>query len=236
MEQAADQPESWEALRVDLLDLRQMLDKHDWVPTTLVLDRLDRIVGVLAAGAAEYYGTLVTGVCADILAGLAYCLEPLSSGDSAPAAVLKAAQDHLSQLETLLHLPALAPLPTAMSTPPIKPVAPPAPVIELLSLDTPEALLPEATPPHPDVNMSEDITGLVELIGLAEADPEFIEVFLEEACGELAVIREQLALWRQHPEDHEAITILPVSYTHLDVYKRQFCDCSTNWVTWPRET
>ncbi|MCC9000020.1 MAG: Hpt domain-containing protein, partial [Candidatus Contendobacter sp.] len=216
LEQAADQPDSWEALRTDLLDLRRMVADHDWAPTTFVLDRLDRIVGVLAAGAAEYYGTLITGVCADILAGLGYCLEPLSSGDSAPATVLNAAQEHLSQLETLLHLPALAQTSTAMSTTPVRSVAPAAPKeIEFLPLDTPEALILEATPSHPDVNMSEDVAGLVELIGLTDADPEFIEVFLEEARGELAAIREQLALWRQHLENHEALATLRRSFHTL---------------------
>jgi chemosensory pili system protein ChpA (sensor histidine kinase/response regulator) len=206
LEQAADQPESWQELRTDLLDLRRLLADHDWA--TLVFDRLDRIVAVLADGAAEYYGTLVTGVCADILAGLGYNLEPLSSSDSAPATVLKAAQEHLSQLETLLHLPALTQIPTATSTPPVKSVVPAALEVELLPLEAPAVSLLEATSPNLDANMSKDVAGLVELIGLTDADPEFIEVFLEEACGELAVIREQLALWRQHLGNEESLTTL----------------------------
>ncbi|MCC8998819.1 MAG: Hpt domain-containing protein, partial [Candidatus Contendobacter sp.] len=41
-----------------------------------------------------------------------------------------------------------------------------------------------------------------------DIDPEFAEVFLEEARGELAAIREQLAFWRQHLENREALTTL----------------------------
>ena len=53
------------------------------------------------------------------------------------------------------------------------------------------------------------------LIGLKDADPEFIEVFLEEACGELATIREQLAIWRAHPDDQRALTTLRRSFHTL---------------------
>jgi len=215
LEQAADQPESWEALRADLLDLRRMLADRDWTPTAFVLDRLDRIVEALAAGAAEHYGMLITGVCADILAGLGYCLEPLSNGDSAPAAVLDAAHEHLSQLETLLHLPTLAQISTAMSVASIRPGASAAPETGFSPLQMPEAPILEAIPLHPDTNMSEDVAGLVDLIGLTDADPEFIEVFLEEARGELAVIREQLAVWRQHLENHEALATLRRSFHTL---------------------
>ena len=41
-----------------------------------------------------------------------------------------------------------------------------------------------------------------------DIDPEFAEVFLEEARGELAAIQEQLAIWRQHLENREALTTL----------------------------
>lgn len=49
---------------------------------------------------------------------------------------------------------------------------------------------------------------LVGLLGLTEQDPEFIEVFLEEACGELASIREQLAIWQQNLSNREPITAI----------------------------
>ncbi len=60
-----------------------------------------------------------------------------------------------------------------------------------------------------------DLDQLSALIGLDDGDPEFIEVFLEEACGELAAIREQLAIWRVHPDDHQALAALRRSFHTL---------------------
>lgn len=39
-------------------------------------------------------------------------------------------------------------------------------------------------------------------------DPEFVEVFIEEAQGELAAIRDQQAIWREHPADRQAISVI----------------------------
>ncbi len=60
-----------------------------------------------------------------------------------------------------------------------------------------------------------DTTDLAALIGLADGDPEFVEIFMEEACGELAAIREQLARWRTHPDDQQALTSLRRSFHTL---------------------
>jgi len=55
---------------------------------------------------------------------------------------------------------------------------------------------------------------LVSLIGMTETDPEFVEVFLEEAQGELATIQEQLDLWRANPSDRQVqITIRRAFHT-----------------------
>lgn len=67
--------------------------------------------------------------------------------------------------------------------------------------------LPWSLPPvaKPPAEVGPD---LVNLIGLADADPEFVDVFLEEARGELVTIREQLALWQADPQDRQALTTL----------------------------
>ncbi|MCC7221756.1 MAG: hypothetical protein IT490_13625, partial [Candidatus Contendobacter sp.] len=80
LEAAADQPRSWAVLRGDLWTLREMLDARGWSRPALVIARLDRIVETLAGGAAEHYGSLVSGVCAEIMAQLNYGLEPSDGG------------------------------------------------------------------------------------------------------------------------------------------------------------
>ena len=53
-----------------------------------------------------------------------------------------------------------------------------------------------------------DLAQLIHLIGLDAADPEFAEVFLEEAQSALATIEQALALWRSDLTDKEALTTL----------------------------
>ncbi len=199
LENAADQPESWAALRDDLRTLHQVLAERKWTRATAVLGRLSRIVEVLAGGAAEHYGPLVNGVCAEILVGLGHCLKPLSGGGPAPAAILLAAEDQLVQMETLLNLPAL-PETSALSPPGL--VSDPAELearpgmseIDRVAPSTPEA--------------ATGVPGFEALLGLTDADPEFIEVFLEEARGELAAVREQLLRWQENLQDHDALAIV----------------------------
>ncbi|MCB1795062.1 MAG: Hpt domain-containing protein [Candidatus Competibacteraceae bacterium] len=196
LENAADQPESWAALRGDLRTLHQVLAERKWTRATAVLGRLSRIVEVLAGGAAEHYGPLLNGVCAEILAGLGHCLEPLSGGGPAPTTILLAAEEHLAQMETLLNLPVL----TETSVFP-----PPCPVS---GLDTGQGVseIDRIAPSTPEAATS--VSGFEALLGLTDADPEFIEVFLEEARGELAAVREQLLRWQENLQDHDALAIV----------------------------
>jgi len=184
-------------------------------------------------------------------------------GNERPAAgtVLNEVENYLTQLETLLALPArsepstsdlaLAPthsvdsmgnsiavpdLPLILTGPSDHqiPVADLAPAVELeLELEQkpviPDETLSSGLPtpdlgeypnfaldsvPHPNFALdsvppvaSEEID-LIDLLGLKEADPEFIEVFLEEARGELIAIREQLINWRSNFNDRDALTTI----------------------------
>ena len=261
LEPAADQPGSWEALREDLRILHGMLDTHDWPRPALVVVRLDRIVATLAGGAAEYYGSLAGGVCTEILAQLNYGLEPSDGGGTLWSSVLRRAEDHLTELDTLLGLPTLTESAATLAPiPPAEPVVNPnlpeppemlapdlpdlpadwmtsnlsvdaidwpmladdEPLIESVALPSarlksplpaPEpALAPAASLEDEELSVGEDastsMARLIPLIGLADADPEFTEVFIEEARGELATIREHLALWRQNPDNRQALTTL----------------------------
>ncbi len=273
LEQASDQPQSWAVLRDDLRILYWMLAERDWSRSAYAIGRLDRIVDALAAGAAESYGSLVSGVCAEILAQLSYGLESCGDDGLSSSVVLRRAEDHLAQLDTLLNMPALAE--TAIAAALVKPPStPPTPITPIAAMPDLELNLPEwpepasLTPkPEPDrqeatstawdesstfdwpelniqwpeleiaplsaprvepvVSIAETApepvrepvapmdrdeaaitTRLIPLIGLVDADPEFVEVFIEEARGELATIREQLILWRENLTDREALTTI----------------------------
>jgi chemosensory pili system protein ChpA (sensor histidine kinase/response regulator) len=97
--------------------------------------------------------------------------------------------------------------------------ATPAPPIEPVPALTDEeiAIEPLELSPSPArvASPALDVDNPIALIGLADGDPEFVEVFLEEALGELAAIREQLAIWRAHPEDQQALTNLRRSFHTL---------------------
>lgn len=240
VEGAPDQPESWHAVRGDLQSLQGLLAVRKESPrATLALGRLDRIVGVLAAGAAESYGLLVSGICAEILAGLDHNLKlELSDSEGSAKAALSAVEGQLTQMETLLELPPFEARPVAAlvterveeadamtlelaewSEPQASAPAEEAQAVQESALEEPLELKPalsRADDAAPS-GLAEESSApdLVTLIGLVDSDPEFIEVFLEEACGELASIREQLAIWQAHPDDQQALTTLRRSFHTL---------------------
>ena len=262
LETAADQTVSWEALRDDLAVLRQCFVERNWTRAIEVLDRLNRIVDVLAAGDAEHYGLLVSGVCAEILAGFSYSLESMSQDARMSAAVLDSAQEHLAQLDTLLGLPAdlHAPLPASrLQMPEARKTDESLTALPELDLHLPDlpgfpvtaAQTAQSSPSMLDIELLDsisidmelpeidakpangiaievdretngfgdaldgageagevDMERLIHLIGLTDTDPEFAEVFLEEACGELDVIRKQLIRWRVELTDRQALTTI----------------------------
>ncbi|MCB1770993.1 MAG: Hpt domain-containing protein, partial [Candidatus Competibacteraceae bacterium] len=242
LEPAADQPASWEALRDDLSLLHQLFIERNWPRATDVLDRLNRIVVVLANGAAEHYGLLVNDVCAEILVGFSYSLESLMQDAPGSAAILNNAQAQLTQLDTLLRLPTdlQAPLPSALQPRTVETPGAPEPLTSLPELDVNLPGLPESvvdatesqSQPTFDIQLVDldlsmelsaidaesnnghgktdeaSVEDLINLIGLADTDPEFVEVFLEEARGELEAIRKQLGLWRADLTDHQPLTTI----------------------------
>ena len=216
LENVADRPESWSALQADLQSLHHMLVERKLVRAATVLSRLNRIVEVLAAGAAEYYGPLVNGLCTEILAGLGHCLEPLSGGGPAPAAVLRAAEKQLSQIDSLLNLPEWVETPESS----FQSDQPDSSEVESAESDVSwnmelsqsalgrvKSSLDNTSTPI-ELDAPEITTGIEELLGLTDADPEFVEVFLEEARNELAVVREQLLRWQENLHDRDALTII----------------------------
>jgi chemosensory pili system protein ChpA (sensor histidine kinase/response regulator) len=247
LESAADQPASWEALQDDLAVLHQLFAERNWLRATDVLDRLNRIVTVLAKGAAEHYGLLVSDVCAEILAGFSYSLESLMQQDAPRSAtVLNSALAQLAQLDTLLGLPAdlQAPLPPVLQPRTVEAPGPSEPLTALPEFDLNLPELPEFAVAAPELHENNEraadwdrkavlsgefpeehaetrssiessgetgkssLEDLINLIGLADTDPEFAEVFLEEARGELDAIRKQLELWQANLTDHQPLTTI----------------------------
>ncbi len=249
-----ERPESWQALRGDLQTFQGLLAARNWSRVALALGRLDRVVEVLAAGAAEYYGLLVSSVCAEILAGLGYDLKLESPDSDEPTTVvLNSVEERLAQMETLLELPPFEARLVATPVPAVSPtvsqstpaggadrpapdqsdaissltvelaewsasktLAPAEPVLALADEDIAiEEPLELKLAPSPVVVAASASDNLVALIGLTDSDPEFIDVFLEEACGELASIREQLTIWQAHPDDQQALSALRRSFHTL---------------------
>jgi len=226
LESHAEHPVAWERFRQEAHAFTVQLGECNGSSVRERLDRLDQIAAQLAEGAtAEVYGPLAAEVCAEILAGIGHCLAPLAAGEPAPENILVTADEQLNRMETLLKHPTVTP--TALSHATALPAPesigclpenfqdmgielpefdfdmhPPAPESYSSRVDqvAPAALRP-APPPA-------SVPSLIEMIGLTEADPEFIEVFLEEAQGELVTIRDNLASWRSDLEDRAALTTI----------------------------
>ncbi len=251
-ESVVEQPEIWESLQRELVTVHRMLAGQEWTRAALASERLGRIAGALATD-AEHYRLLAIGVFGEIFVALCHYLEPLGNERPAAGTVLNEVENYLTQLETLLALPArsepltsdlaLAPthsvdsmgnsiavpdLPLILTGPSDHqiPVADLAPAVELeLELELEQKpVIPDETLssglPTPDLGeysnfaldsvppvASEEID-LIDLLDLKETDPEFIEVFLEEARGELIAIREQLINWRSNFNDRDALTTI----------------------------
>ncbi|MDG4598184.1 MAG: Hpt domain-containing protein [Candidatus Contendobacter sp.] len=143
----------------------------------------------------------------------------------APASMAGAVDAGLGQPDPISALTLeLAEWPESETPAPVAPI--PAPTDESIAVEPSEPRFASApaVPVEPDMAASveqeraasgADTTDLAALIGLADGDPEFVEIFMEEACGELATIREQLDLWRARPDDQQALTSLRRSFHTL---------------------
>ncbi len=222
LEGHAEQPLAWERFRREAHAFTAQLGERNGADVRERLGRLDRIAAQLAEGvAAEVYGPLAAEACAEILAGIGHCLAPLAAGEPAPENILAAADEQLSRMETLLKHPVA--MPAALSCATVLPA--PESIgclpenfqdmgIELPEFDfdmhppAPESYSSRVDPVAPAASPPAPVSSLIEVIGLAEADPEFIEVFLEEAQGELVTIRDNLAVWRSDLDNRAALTTI----------------------------
>ena len=138
---------------------------------------------------------------------------PSESANAAPAPPLPSSADLGADLLSM-PWPSLAPMETADSqasaSPSPDPAWPSPDPDQALALDLADLEFATPVPSGADAELpaAGDLSGLLDLMGLADADAEFVDVFLEEARGELTTIREQLALWRENLGDREALTTI----------------------------
>ncbi len=105
---------------------------------------------------------------------------------------------------TRLFTPPSAHQPSPVASPAANPVPPqpavsvaPTPSPSLTPAPTPGSVAPPPAPVEPEI------------------DPEFVEIFFEEARGELETIRENLPVWRENLADRDALTAIRRSFHTL---------------------
>ena len=151
-----------------------------------VATRLGEIVNTHLTDGAPGLGTKLLDRLADAMVSLEYYLETLLAGRSDPWYMLDNAESCLQVLDN-----SLAPVESA---PEVEPTPEPAPAAK------PK---PPATPP-PVMEPGEDY-----------ADPELVELFIEEAKEELAAISRSFPQWREGQADSQALITMRRSFHTL---------------------
>jgi chemosensory pili system protein ChpA (sensor histidine kinase/response regulator) len=166
----------------------------------VILQRAATQLSQLEALLAEALGPSATVSLQAPAGGLPAAGQPLPA--AAPPAITEALD--AGALEQALHELDIASVVTPVPVAIVEPV--PA-VSEPLGVGTPPLPPPPAGPPVSPA--------AVPAIPAEAIDPELLEVFLEEAQGELASIREQLLIWRQQPDNHDPLLTIRRSFHTL---------------------
>ncbi|HRD64591.1 MAG TPA: Hpt domain-containing protein [Candidatus Competibacter sp.] len=160
---------------------------------------------------------IVLNAAEEHLAQLETLLKLPAAAESSPAATALTVSLALEPIAEPAFSP--TPVPTASESPDARAPAAAWPLVEqdvaapdddAIAVDWPEPDLAEslafvAGSPSPE---AEEAIDLVSFMGLSDADPEFVDVFLEEARGELIAIRDQLECWRKNLADRQAVTAI----------------------------
>jgi chemosensory pili system protein ChpA (sensor histidine kinase/response regulator) len=136
---------------------------------------------------------------ADAIVSLDYYLETLEAGRREPVYMLENAQRCLTALRDLTPVAA----PMAESEPSESGLA------ATLTLDEPSATV-EALDPRALAMVPGVLTG-----GEEQADPEIIELFIEEAGEEITSIQTNFPAWRDNPDNDQALSSLRRSFHTL---------------------
>ena len=165
---------------------------------TTVVRLIERIGAVLLDGLAGSDGkpdTQRIERLADTIVSVEYYMETVSAGRKDPWYMLENAARCLELLESTAAQPAAVPLE----------------IDEAPSVTMPQAIVPdvpkEIPPPVADAAPTGDATQVMAALEVDDEspDPELIEIFIDEARGEIAAIEQHLPQWLADPSDYDAI-------------------------------
>jgi chemosensory pili system protein ChpA (sensor histidine kinase/response regulator) len=207
----ADEARAWRSASVMLHEVTAVLSLLEHSRAAALFGRLERVMDALARDKVEEKA-LIMDAFSELTATLEYYLRLLDGEASMDQGILDYAERQVILLEGLVGMPLNLSLEeetrltqsngAGMTTPPIETHSNAEP--------TPPTASPDLANIHPASSAQPSPAA-----DAVEVDPEFVEVFFEEAQGELASIREQLAVWRQDLRDREALTSIRRSFHTL---------------------
>ena len=168
-----------------------------------VVERIGRNVTTQLTPGGEGVKPNVIERLADAIVAIEYYMETIALGRADPFYMLDNANRCLDKVEAAAR--ASIPVP--------EPEPEPEPAEE-----EPAALDDTQFVPAPDINLIEELEATqlsVMEIDDERAEPELVEVFIEEAKEELASIRNQLPRWIEHNDDEEALIAIRRSFHTL---------------------
>ncbi|MGD8324504.1 MAG: Hpt domain-containing protein, partial [Gammaproteobacteria bacterium] len=177
---------------------------------TTVVRLIERIGAVLLDGLTGSDGRLDTQRVerlADSIVSVEYYMETVSAGRKDPWYMLENAARCLELLESTS---------TGIAPAPLELEAPSDTMPQPAVTDAVEA----RTPPSPEPEPAEPAAGSTRVIAAIESedettDPELIEIFIEEARGEIAAVEQHLSEWLADPDDFDAISATRRSFHTL---------------------
>ena len=220
----------WKELQSFLRGVSGILAVLERGQAVALTQRLVQVVHNLAAAKTVEKSAPLANAFADILITLEYYLEMLGEGREPNGDILAHAESQLRLLEGIAVLPPdLAEAPELLPAEPAEaatladsevPGLPRDVTAEIAELGMIE--LPDLEPTRAFEDSAAAATAASSLpVPAAPAgagssvDPEFVEIFLEEAREELVSIGEQLAVWRNNLADKDALTSVRRSFHTL---------------------
>ncbi|MEE4376674.1 MAG: Hpt domain-containing protein [Candidatus Competibacteraceae bacterium] len=206
---SSDEMEAWRLALAGLHEVHALLQLLGHERAVVLLSRLQRVVRALASEKVEEK-SLVMDAFSEFVATLEYYLRLTDGGAQPDEGILDYAERQITLLEGLSAIPLditiaeeneLAGQLEAFITS----AAPQSQQLMEPTNTTTTTSLQEAPPPAPSAAVPK----------VDDIDPEFLEVFLEEAQGELESIREQLPAWRENLQDQEALSTIRRSFHTL---------------------
>jgi chemosensory pili system protein ChpA (sensor histidine kinase/response regulator) len=137
---------------------------------------------------------------ADAITSVEFFMERVAAGQGVQDEILDVAREAMARLGMVEESEVPEAVPVA---------AEPEPVLDLAHDEEIKIAPEELEAP------AEELPQEPEASHLDDLDSEIIEIFVEEAREELAVIQEYLPHWCQHPEDHDALTTVRRSFHTL---------------------